>query len=268
MSRPVSITMIAALALLGATTQGGQPEQLAPQLLENINAIQQLRKEHLSTRDAHRAKQVALEEQGARLRQTRQELLDEVNLLETELRRLREELETDEEATDNGHRWISQVSDAAVTGLDRCEVRLAHGIPHESSGRLRELMQINSGLKSASVSIRADNLRRAFDFYGREFRLAHITEIVNDSVKVSQDRELPAYLLRLGLVGQWFMTEDRSDVGVCDPSTPSAYRLISNRKELKRVLDAFDVMRGRRTPQMVTLKLPLPSEPANGESPR
>ncbi len=234
----------------------GQVKTVASQIPIRVENIQELREKYLAALDQYENERAKLEAEVAKLGKTLEGIIDEVAGLEVSAQAQRKEI-LERQAVSSRHAAnISRIRDAALTQLFRTRRNIEAGIPFGQAARLNELSDAERKLKSDDPSWLADGINRYFIFHRKEFRLARSTEILSDVVGLSESRQLPGYLLRFGLVAQWFVTEDGTWVGRFNPN---GHENISETAEAAKVLEAFAVLRRRRMPGLVSLVLPVNS---------
>lgn len=235
----------------------GQSGTVASEIPDRIENIEAIRDKYRSARDSYRDDRVTLMADISKLRATSERLGREVQELEVAVRLHRDDVVKYQASSGKMDKDMSTICDAVVIQLSQAHQNIQNGIPFAVGGRLETLSDAAAKIKSGGVDQQADGVKRYFNFHRQDFQLARSTEIVNEVVDISEARQLPGYVLRLGLVGQWFITEDYSWIGRANGGGHNEYERMYDAKESSHVLEALSVMRRRRMPGLVVLVLPV-----------
>ena len=164
------------------------------------------------------------------------------------------------------------VRDVDLT-LERLRRRTASGVAFERERRLSAIdrlrrrlttrdkdkttkAKVNGDTASKSTTPRPADLLRSvvdtFSLYTAEARLFRSVELDSRLVEPEAGRRPHAYVIRLGLVGSTFVSEDDQDVGLLRLAvTPPAWTTSLGSDRSRAVRDAVDIMRRREAPRVV-----------------
>ena len=235
----------------------GQSGVVASEIPDRIENIEAIRDKYRTARDSYRDDRAKIMAEISKLRATSERLGREVQEMEVAVRSHHDDVVKYQASSGKMGKDISKICDAVIIDLSKTRENIQGGIPFDVAGRLENLSDAAAKIQSDDVDHQADGVKRYFSFHRQDFHLARSTEIVNDVVDISESRQLPGYVLRLGLVCQWFMTEDQSWIGRVKGGGQNGYERVDDVRESGRVLEAFSVMRRRRMPGLVVLVLPV-----------
>lgn len=162
---------------------------------------------------------------------------------------------------------VSQVLDAIRPVLRMGSNRISSGIPFRKSSRQDAWSNGLKKLITSELVEQADGLVDICQFYQEELRLAGSVKVWNAPVKPDvTNREIQAFQFRLGLCQQYFVAEDGSEIGVSAKGVESHWTPLTRREGGKQVLQALDILRERRAPDLVLLPLLAPGKPLREET--
>ena len=148
------------------------------------------------------------------------------------------------------------------------EGRVRAGIPWRRSRRAAALADLADALKDPDVLTRVDAVGRFWEVASEESRLAGAIALSDEPVTLANGREPDAYVVHVGLVAEFFVTEDGRDVGQAtfDADAPWARDLSGG--DRRALLRALEVLRGRRAPELTVLPFHRPAPVGPGGSGR
>jgi len=131
--------------------------------------------------------------------------------------------------------------------------RIATGVPHARAARTERFGNIAAALNKPDATQEwADALNEFWDALNEELRLAGTRELVSAAVDLPGGRRKHAYRLRLGLVNEFYRTEDGESVGLA-AFGEEAWRELPAGPMREAVAAAIDVLRQHRLPELQRL---------------
>jgi hypothetical protein len=186
----------------------------ARRIRELTARLESLRDERLGIEAAHRESLTKIGAQIDRLVQDRRRAEQAAAAARASLDALEREVTEIRAAADRDALIVDSLRGRALPSIDVLRDRVVRGIPYRRSERSEELDVAARLLGGPSIGERVRGLRGLSSFLDGELRLAGTRELWNAPARVSQTVVLDAYHLRFGLVGQAWVTELDSIVGV------------------------------------------------------
>ncbi len=149
---------------------------------------------------------------------------------------------------------LREASDRLVPSCGEIAQRIRDGAGPDRAVRSEAFEAVRRALEGSEAD-RAAAIGRYGEILAEEFRLASSTELDNEVVDVGGGREQHAWTARIGLVARYFVAEDRRVGGRAIPGT-EAWELVGD-DERERLVHAIDMLRGRRSPGFVVLRVPV-----------
>jgi hypothetical protein len=130
--------------------------------------------------------------------------------------------------------------------------RVQDGLLHDRAERVQALQRAGRLLASDEAAEQAEGIDRFLSLAEEDLRLASTIAIENRVVRLEGGRrETNAYVARVGLVSEFFVSEDRADVGLSVPGTVEWQSVDGEeRRPLER---AVGILRGRHAPELVSV---------------
>jgi hypothetical protein len=138
--------------------------------------------------------------------------------------------------------------------------RVRIGVPYQHDSRLRRIEGVVTGLQSSEAAVQADALEGFWSYVGDELRHLRTTEFWNQPVTLPDGRQLQAYQVRLGLVGQLFVTEQGDLAGLAtgdNAATP--WRTDLPEAVTKQIRAVAEVLRQRKPPGVLAVPIDPPT---------
>jgi len=256
------LTVLATCALAHAQPTGDSDrDALARQLHQKIEALQNARADRRRAEQVHAQQVESMQRQIDRLkedletvetaRQASQDELDEVRARHESIRR----------SIEASRQWLTQAAKQTRPIVDAFSQRIDAGIPFEKQTRADKFAEAQGGLSSDDSARQAEALAGAYQAMGDELAVGRRIELANTPIFLDGGRQrVHAWRLRLGLAGELFIAEDGQTVGLSSPDADTAWNTNLD-DAVKRAVDhVFKIAREKRPPAMIG----VPLSPARG----
>jgi TolA-binding protein len=260
----------AALALAGPVrAQDGSAEQssrdqLAKQIREKVEQLQSIRQQRALARQSHQQQLSTHQQQIDRLRGDLEAVQDKLDDLESTITQRQRELEKARQRRDRATALIDAAADAAGPVAERMQRRVKTGVPWQQQARQQRVGGAMSSLASDEPVTRAEGAMELLGFAGEELKRSATIELTNRPVVLEAgEKRKHAYVLRLGLAGAGFVSEDRSTVGLATMGGDEPWRLDLPRAQREKVIRAVATLRENEPPALIAVPFLQQPEPAN-----
>jgi len=253
-----------ALAQEGARDPLQTQQELNIRILNGqIQALQQRRaaNERAAVAEADRLEREILRMEEA-CRRDRQDLGDEQAQQQDIRKRIRLA-----KAQESHHRETIRAAATIVTeAAETSRQRIADGIPFEKTERIGKLESVADNLDARDELATANVILSFFSFLGEELSLAGAVDVWNAPIAPAGDgREIHAYQVRLGLAHQFFIAEDRKEVGVFCRQSANGWEQELPESSVRQLLVALDILQNRRAIDLVDIPWLTPDTADEGE---
>ena len=143
----------------------------------------------------------------------------------------------------------------------RMALRISSGIPHRRDKRAAEFIEVDRILSLGDDKGNARALLRFWGAVAEELRLLKTRQLTNVEVPLGDGRTKHAYVARLGLVNELFVSEDGETVGIAARRAAEPWRLVTDPVDRKRIVNALQMLQQRRPPRVELLPFLLPADP-------
>lgn len=228
-------------------------QELARKVHEAVEKIAAMRMERLSLQQGYREQLSEIETQTERLQgelgKTEAKVSEEqrtVNALETQA-------EQDKKIWQIAKDLLHQASGSSVRALEVVKKRVTSGIPYQRRERLRQIEQILGGLRSADIKTLAAALHDGCRFFAEELRLGRTITLWNEPVTMEDGRwQKHAYQVRLGLVNQFFISEDGQTICLA-AQIPNQDWQAADLIQAQQLQAILAILQRRRPPQVISV---------------
>ncbi len=185
-------------------------------------------------------------------------LLDsEVKELETAVADLRIKVNLQKSKVKEKKGLLDHIAKSAFAHLTSIRSSVVRGVPFEKQKRTALLDAIADGLISGDALRIADSFDDLWRFVERELQLAKSVEIWNEHVLLDDGRRLRhAWQVRIGMVNQFFVSEDNEEIGI---ALRNGGWLLKRPSELGSLLKALHILQKRSYPDIIPVHIVLPS---------
>lgn len=248
---------IIALALIAITAnlaRAGSKEnaRLARELRAKLEAIHKLRATRLSKNQNHRERLARVDRQIQRLKDDTRSVQALVDADRALIQKLKADTKKSESERIAAALLISELADRALPVAEKTKARIDAGIPFQKDDRLTRITAVVEGLKDKSPIKQGLALSELFSMAGEELRYARGIEFWNTRLPIGEQK-IHAYVMRIGLVNQLYISEDGLQTGIFDPKADGLWRKALSDQERDRVLNALRVLQGRQPPEIAPL---------------
>ncbi|MDF1661902.1 MAG: DUF3450 family protein [Planctomycetota bacterium] len=226
--------------------------RLAKQLRAKLEALHQLRAARLSEHQAHRERLARVDRQIQRLRDDTRSVRTLVDADRALIIKLKAAAKKAESERIGAALLISELSDRALPIAQSTKERIEGGIPFQKGDRLARINAVVDGLKDASPIKKGLAITELFSMAGEELRYARGIEFWNTRLPIGEQK-IHAYVMRIGLVNQIYISEDGLQTGVYGPKEKGLWRKTLSDEERVQVLNALRVLQGRQPPEIAPL---------------
>lgn len=138
----------------------------------------------------------------------------------------------------------------------RFRQRVVAGVAWHRGARLDALDQIATLLAGSDTLMQADGLCRFLDVARSDLIAAGEIHRDNQAVPVDADRIVHAWVLRVGLVGEWYVAEDGDTVGYTLTGDNGEWtRVDTTDPQRASIVTALDTAAGKSPPAFIQLRL-------------
>ncbi len=227
-------------------------KQLAHKIHETVEAIHAVRLERLRLQEQHESNVGEIERQIERLRDDLEKTDAAVREEAEKLHAVKAQVEQDKRAKRAAELLVSQVAASVLDAAGRMAKRVSAGIPYRKPQRQEQIGRVVEELGDSDLLVQADALTDYFSFCAEELRLAGSVHLWNEPVLLDGGkRQTHTYQVRLGLVNQFFVSEDGETVGLAARRTDREWDLQVDRSRRRQLRVILDVLQQRRPPEIV-----------------
>lgn len=250
----LGIIALVFVAVTASFARAGSQEnaRLAKELRTKLEALHQLRAARFSEHQAHRERLARVDRQIQRLKDdTRsvQALVDADRALILKLKAASKKAESERIGA---ALLISELADRALPIAKSTKGRIEAGIPFQKDDRLSRINAVVEGLQDESPIRKGLAISELFSMAGEELRYARGIEFWNTRLPIGEQK-IHAYVMRIGLVNQLYISEDGLQTGVYGPKEKGLWRKTLSETERDQVLNALRVLQGRQPPDIAPL---------------
>lgn len=153
------------------------------------------------------------------------------------------------EATEN---LLSGSVERSLPVAIRIKERLDVGIPYRKRERQDKTNRIITGLEQSHLKDRAEAVLDCLSFIYEELRLADSISLWNEPVLLDEGkRSLHAYQIRMGLVEQYFISEDGQVAGIAAKKPGQDWILQPDLVPREQIKLLLDTLQERRPPDVI-----------------
>lgn len=242
-------------------------ETLARQIRQKLATLRSLRDQRERARQTHQQKLSALQQQVDRLERDLERVRDEVEAAKQQNEQ-RDAALSQARARQERARQVIDAAQAAAKPVARAMGRrVEHGVPFDQKKRTNRLQSIEQTLAADSGVDRAKGVIDLFGFAGSEFQRASSIELINRPVLLDGgQRRKHAHVLRLGLAGGAFVSEDGETVALAAPGDGNRWRFDLSDEQRRRVREAVAIRREEAVPALVSFPWPIGQSAADSGS--
>ena len=187
------------------------------------------------------------------LRATKQTLTDTVTIALKEKADLLTKIEHTNADISTKQALAKNIKVNTLSSIGKIQNNIDTGITFKQAHRQATLLQTFDDLASTDTSTQINATTHFLTFLQNELKLSNTVSFWNAPVHLPDNKQKNAYWVRLGLVNQFFMTEDGLDVHLAGRQNTQSFP-----KQLKNALpnqikDAMSIMQHRRPPEISTM---------------
>jgi len=230
--------------------------ELAKRIQSKLSELQAIREQRSRAREAHQQKLSGIEQQVDRMQRDLKRVQDQLDKLEQKNQKQSDRLQQIRERRDRARSLIEAASKAAAPVAQSMQGRIKRGVPFERERRLKAPLD------------KAEGMMAVFGFAGQELQRGRSIELANRPVTIEPGKQRKhAYVLRLGLAGGAFVSEDRSSFGLPAVAGDQPWRMDLDEAQQRRLSEAIAIRREEAAPALTALPWPLwQREPSNTAS--
>lgn len=250
----LSFIALVFVAVTANLARAGSQEnaRLAKELRSKLEALHQLRAARFSEHQAHRERLARVDRQIQRLKDDSRSVRSLVDADRALILKLKSAAQKAESERIGAALLISELADRALPIAQSTKKRIETGIPFQKDDRLARINAVVDGLADASPIKKGLAISELFSMAGEELRYARGIEFWNTRLPIG-DQKIHAYVMRMGLVNQLYISEDGLQTGVYGPQEKGLWRKTLSDEERKQVLNALRVLQGRQPPEIAPL---------------
>lgn len=260
---PLACLLLPLMSLLSAPSARAQPADAPPDSRQEVaQQVRQLVQQVQSVRDDRRRAQRAHRDRLATLERQIERLEGELNRLDQPLAEQARAIERETAARDRAReqqarldQLLGQVRRASEPIVRQMRERVDRGIAFERDQRGRGIDRAAKQLAADQPAAWADAWQAVFGFATDELEAGRTIDLINQPIHLDAGRRREhAWVLRLGLAGALFVTEDESLVGeAATPSSPEPWRTTLPPRTRAAAVRAVRIRRDSAAPALVDL---------------
>jgi len=232
--------------------------ELARRIRERLRELEQIRQERERARQSHQAKLNTLDQQVDRLRQDRQSVEGEVTALTETIDKRRGKLDALKQKREAAGSLLTATASKARDVAERAHDRIVRGVAFDREARLERVATIQEPLGSQNKVEKAEGVTELLGLMGQELKRGRSIELTNTPVVLEPgERRKHAHVLRVGLVGGGFVSEDGSTIGMAAVGHSKRWQMDPDRFPRQPLRDAVGIFRQNEPPRLVSLPFPL-----------
>ena len=259
-----ALVLVGVVGLLGSFAQGKPPKDertdLAERIRTQVERIQETRGEFLAARQDHAAAMARIDAQIRTLEENRERLQVEAAGERKQAAELESELGRERDALAGARAGLTVMAGSVRPIAQRMALRISSGIPHRRDERAAEFVEVDRILSLGDDKENARALLRFWDAVAEELRLLKTRQLTNGEVPLGDGRTKHAYVARLGLVNEWFVSEDGETVGIAARRAAEPWRLVTDPVDRERIVHALQMLQQRRPPRVELLPFLFPAD--------
>lgn len=260
----VSITLV--LCLATGVARADEAADVARRIEQAVRELHALREQRAAAAERHRDATAELDRQIDRLQQDVDRVRERVVKARDEVRTLERHKTDTQVATAAIKSRIDRVAGAVEPAATSVDGRITAGIPFERDTRSARAKEATTGLGAEDRALRARAVAGYFTLIADELKYGNTVALWNDEVLLDGGaRKLNAYHIRLGLVTQAFVSEDRTTVGLYDRAAADGWNTSLDAPQRQSVIDALEIMQAQRPPRLIAVPMSA-AEPSAGVS--
>ncbi len=248
--RTLFLFCLAAVALGGPSSD--TRTALAEKIRLQVERIQDARSAYISAQRDHAEAVVRIDAQIRKLEEDRRRLDLEVARDRKWVADLVTGLATDREKAEVAKAALEDEAARVLPVAGRMAIRIARGIPHEREKRAARFREVSKG---GSPTARA--LQNFWSAVAEELRLLKTRQLTNRMIDLGGGRTKHAYVARLGLANEFFVSEDGEVVGIAALSGDRPWRFLDESADRDRVQSGLRILQQRRAPGIERLPFKL-----------
>ena len=257
-----ALFLVGLAGLLGPLAVGNPQKDERTVLAERIRAqverIQESRGEFLAAQRDHASALARLEAQIETLEENRDHLQVEASGERKRAADLESKLVLERDALARARADLTAMAASVRPIAQRMASRISSGIPHRRDERAAEFVEVDRILSLGDDKENARALLRFWGAVAEELRLLKTRQLTNVEVRLGGGRTKHAYVARLGLVNELFVSEDGETVGIAARRAAELWRLVTDPVDRQRIVHALQMLQQRRPPGVELLPFLLP----------
>ena len=235
------------LLCLAAVALGGPSNEtrtgLAEQIRLEVERIQEARSAYISAQRDHAESVARIDAQIGKLEDDRRRLDLEVARDRKWVADLEKGLAADRKKAEEAKAALEDEAASVLPVAERMAIRITRGIPHEREKRAARFQEVSKG---ETPTARA--LQNFWSAVAEELRLSKTRQLTNRVIDLGGGRKKHAYVARLGLANEFFVSEDGEVVGIAALSSDRPWRFLKKPVDRDRVLSGLRILQQRRVP--------------------
>jgi hypothetical protein len=215
--------------------------EIAERIRLEVERIAEARSAYISAQRNHAESLARIDAQILKLEDDRRRLLVEVARDRKWVADLEQGVAADREKAREAKAAFDAHTSLVLPAAERMAIRIRRGIPYEREKRAARFDDVRKTPAARALQ----------DFWAavaEELRLLKTRQLGNRMIDVGEGRTKHAYVARLGLANEFFVSEDGEVVGIAAHAPGRPWRFLEEPVARQRVLGALRVLQQRRAP--------------------
>ncbi|MCU0857140.1 MAG: DUF3450 domain-containing protein [Pontiellaceae bacterium] len=154
--------------------------------------------------------------------------------------------------------FLARAAALAMNKVEQFSSDAEAGIPYRKTERLAMMKRILADLKTEDPSVQADALLRFWAFAAEECRAAQTVTLQNGKVCLDGgQREVHAYVGRIGLASEFFVSEDGHRIGLASVKPGEIWNGELPKRVCRQIRNAVQILKSQAPPQIIQVPFPV-----------
>ncbi|MFW5871227.1 MAG: DUF3450 family protein [Verrucomicrobiota bacterium] len=255
------IALLTALACVAS----GEPDaadsnrtQLARDIRETIERSDRLTLEAARLEDQRRRAMDELDTHIGRLRKDVDRTGNALEAAKQDVEDIRANIKELRSSHERSKTLLARASRLALDKVEQIHSQVASGIPYRKEERLSMLQRILEGLRNTDPVSQADALLSLWTYAGKESMTAQTIDLRNERVQIDSGRRaVHAYVVRIGLASEFFVSEDGNRIGIASGKSGEAWNEDLPDLVRGRILNTINILRAQAHPRIIPVPFPV-----------
>ncbi len=252
------LTAIACVASGETDAADSNRTQLARDISETIERSDRLTLEAARLEDQRRIAMDELDTHIGRLQKDVGRTGNELKAAKQDIEDLRANIRDLRSSDERSKTLLARATGLALDKVEKIHSQVASGIPYRKDERLSTLQRILEGLRNTDPASQADALLSLCAYAGKESMTAQTIDLRNERVQIDSGRRaVHAYVVRIGLASEFFVSEDGDRIGIASGKFDEVWNENLSDIIRGRILNTVNILRAQAHPRIIPVPFPV-----------